>query len=278
MKKSINIWSFPQGTSIKKAMQMAKKYEYDGIELALDEKGLLSLESTDSDILSVRKMADELGITICSLATGLYWEHSLTSEIDAVREKSKKIVRAQLHAARLLGVTAILVVPGCVGADFIPACPIVSYDSAYERSMEALKELAKDAERENVIIALENVWNKFLLSPLEMRDFIDEIDSPFVKAYFDTANVLLTGYPEHWIKILGDRIACVHIKDFSRAIGTINGFVPLLCGDANFSAIMKALRETGFDGYLTAEMNGFSAKDDVVIAHTADALNRIMNL
>jgi len=277
LKKGINIWSFPAGTTINQAMQMAKSYGYHGIELSLDETGPLSLQSSDADLLEIRKMADEIGIEICSLATGLYWGTPLTSDDEEIRKKAKQTVRFQLHAAKLLGTGAILVVPGCVGADFIPGCQIVRYDIAYERALIALRELANDAEREGVIIALENVWNKFLLSPIEMRDFLDKIGSAWVRAYFDIGNVLLTGYPEHWIHILGNRIACVHVKDFSRAVGNINGFVSLLTGDADFTAVARELREIGFDGFLTAEMNGFTGKGDALIAHTADALQRIIN-
>lgn len=277
MKRAINIWSFPSGTTINQAMQMAKSYGYDGIELSLDKSGPLSLQSSDSDIIAIRKMAELIGIKISSLATGLYWETPLTSDDEEIREKAKQTVRFQLHAATLLGVGSILVVPGCVGADFIPDCKVVRYDLAYERALDALHNLAKDAERTKVIIALENVWNKFLLSPLEMRDFIDKIGSKWVRAYFDIGNVLLTGYPEHWVHILGKRIACVHVKDFSSAVGNINGFVSLLCGNVDFAAVIKELKNIGYEGYLTAEMNGFTGKGDVVIAHTADALQRIIN-
>jgi len=277
LKRAINIWSFPTGTTIEQAMQMAKFYGYDGIELSLDKSGPLSLQSSDLDIIAICKMAEKIGIKISSLATGLYWETPLTSDDEEVRKRAKQTVKFQLHAANLLGVGAILVVAGCVGADFIPDCKAVRYDLAYERALDALSELAKEAERVKVIIALENVWNKFLLSPLEMRDFIDKIGSEWVRAYFDTGNVLLTGYPEHWVHILGKRIACVHIKDFSSAVGNINGFVSLLCGNVDFAAVIKELKSIGYDGFLTAEMNGFTGKGDVVIAHTADALQRIIN-
>lgn len=276
MKSGINIWSFPSGTSIEQAMKMAKSHGYDGIELALDETGPLSLLAKDEDIIKLRLMAEEIGIEICSLATGLYWTYSLTADDNEIRDKAKDIVRFQIKAAKLLGAPAILVVPGCVGADFIPGCKVVSYDVAYDRALEAIKEVAMDAENAGIIIALENVWNKFLLSPLEMRDFLDKIGSQWVKAYLDTGNVLLTGYPEQWIKILKTRIACIHIKDFSNAVGNINGFVSLLSGDVNFDAVIRELESIGYDGFLTAEMNGFTGKGDFVIAQTADALRRII--
>jgi len=276
MKKGINIWSFPAGTTIEQAMRMANHYGYDGIELSLGETGPLSLQSSDSDIRAIRSLADDIGIEVCSLATGLYWTYSFSADDPEIREKAKNITRFQLHAAKLLNAGAILVVPGCVGADFIPGCKIISYDVAYERALQAMIELAIDAEMEGIVIAVENVWNKFLLSPLEMRDFLDKIDSKWVKMYLDTGNVVQTGYPEHWVKILGTRIARVHIKDFSSAVGNINGFVSLLCGDVNFDEVTDALREVSYNGYLTAEMNGFTGKGDIVIAQTIDALRRII--
>ena len=140
-----------------------------------------------------------------------------------------------------------------------------------------MKELAPDAEAAGVVIGLENVWNKFLLSPLEMRDFLDKVGSDYVKAYFDIGNVVVNGYPEHWIRILGSRIARVHVKDFRTIVGNINGFVDLLGGDVNFPEVVKALREVGYDSYLTAEMNGFPCASDAVVVRTLDALTRIVN-
>ncbi len=276
MKRGINIWSFPAGTSVEDAMRIAKKAGYDGIELSLDAEGLVSLKSTEAEVRALRALADEIGIEISSLATGLYWDTSLTSDDPEVRERAKDILRFQIKAATWLGVGAILVVPGCVGADFAPGSGVVDYDKAYDRSLEALKELAPEAEAAKVTIAIENVWNKFLLSPIEMRDFIDKIGSDWVKVYFDTGNALLVGYPEQWIKILGRRVGRIHIKDFRNIVGNINGFVDLLAGDVNFPAVMKELRAIGYDGYLTAEMNGFPCATDAVVYRTLDALNRII--
>ena len=107
-------------------------------------------------------------------------------------------------------------------------------------ALECISRLVPTAEDLGVSIAIENVWNKFLLSPLEMRDFIDHFDSENVGAYFDVGNVLLTGYPEQWIRILGPRIKRIHIKDFKNSIGTEDGFVDLLEGDIDFEAIKKS--------------------------------------
>lgn len=276
MKRGINVWSFPAGMTQADCIRLAAKTGYDSIELSLDAEGELALGCADEALIALKDLAAKEGIEISSLASGLYWGTPLTSDDPAIREKAKQTVRFQLHAARVLGCDAILVVPGCVGADFIENCPIVPYDVAYDRALEAMKELAPVAEAEGVTICLENVWNKFLLSPLEFRDFLDKVGSPRVKAYFDIGNVLVTGYPEHWVRILGSRIGRVHVKDFRTIVGNINGFVDLLSGDANFPEVMHALRETGYDGYLTAEMNGFPCQSDAVVVHTLDALTRML--
>ena len=176
----------------------------------------------------------------------------------------------------LLGADTILVVPGLVGADFIPGCEVTEYDVAYDRSLEALTQLKEYAEKVKVNIGLENVWNKFLLSPLEMRDYIDKIDSPYVGAYFDVGNVVYSGYPEHWIKILGSRIKKVHFKDFKARVGNINGFVDLLSGDVNYPGVMEQLEKVGYDDYVIAEMGIYKNYPDQTIYTTSIAMDRIL--
>ena len=254
MKKGISIWSFPAGMNIYECIKLAAAAGFEGIEPALNEEGDMSLNSTEDEIRSYRQAASDAGIEITSLATGLYWGYSLTSGNAGTREKAKNIVRKQLDAAAILGVDTILVVPGAVGVDFIPGCEIVEYDLAYDRAVEALKELAPYAEAKKVTIGVENVWNKFLLSPLEMRNFIDGIGSPAVGAFFDVGNVLYAGYPEHWVKVLGKRIKKVHFKDYRRDVGSAAGFVDLLSGDVNYPAVVEGLKNVGYDGYVIAEM------------------------
>ena len=173
MKKGINIWSFKAGMTIAECMAMAKDAGFDGIELSLDEEGELSLNSTEKDVLRIKEMAENEGIEIASLASGLYWSYPVTSSDPAIRQKSKDIVRKQLEFAALLGTDGILVVPAVV-AGLSPDSEVVQYDVAYERALEAFTELKEDAEAHKVSICLENVWNKFLLSPMEMRDFVDK--------------------------------------------------------------------------------------------------------
>lgn len=276
MKKGINIWSFKAGMAVAECIAMAKDAGFDGIELSLDEEGEIGLNSTEKDILKIKEIAQNEGIEIASLATGLYWSYPATSSDPVVRQKSKDIVRKQLEIAALLGTDGILVVPGTV-AGLAPDSEVVQYDVAYERALEAFTELKEDAESYKVNIGLENVWNKFLLSPIEMRDFVDKIDSPYVGVYFDVGNVIYSGYPEHWIRILGKRIKKVHFKDFRRAVGNLDGFVDLLAGDVNFPEVVKALEEVGYDDYVTAEMiPNYTHYTNQIIYNTSKSMDKIL--
>ena len=278
MKKGINIWSFRGGLTAREYIEMAKDAGYDGIEFGLDETGIVGLDSSDEDIRELKRIAEGEGIETPSLATGLYWRYPFTSSDRNTREKAKSIVRRQLDLAALLGADTILVVPGLVGADFIPDGEVTEYDVAYDLALEAFMELKEYAEEVKVNIGLENVWNKFLLSPLEMRDFVDRIDSPYVGVYFDVGNVVSTGYPEHWIKILGKRIKKVHFKDFRVSVGNINGFVDLLSGDVNYPAVMEQFRKVGYDDYVIAEMGVYKNYPDQTIYTTSIAMDRILGL
>ena len=166
--------------------------------------------------------------------------------------------------------------------DFIPGAEVVPYADAYDRALDFVRRLAPVAEAAGVTICVENVWNKFLLSPLEMRAFIDAASSRAVAAYFDAGNALLTGYPEHWIAALGPRIRRVHFKDFRRAVGTVDGFCDLLSGDVDWPAVMRALRAIRYDGWVAAEMIPpvpfYKHCPEVLIHNTSRALDAILAL
>ena len=277
MKKGISIWSFAEGT-LKEKMKLAKDAGFDGIELSLDETGEVSLESTESDLLDVKAYAESIGLEISSVASGLYWTYNYTSANEENRNKAKAVTKKQLEVAHTLGCDTILVVPGAVEVAFDPG-EVVEYDVAYARAQEALKELAPYAEELKVSIGVENVWNRFLLSPMEMAQFIDEIGSDYVGSYFDVGNVLYMGYPEHWIKILNKRIKKVHFKDFRREAGNGNlaGFVDLLAGDVNYPAVMEEFKKIGYDGWVSAEMiPPYVYYPETIIYNTSNAMDKIL--
>ncbi|MBO3803788.1 MAG: sugar phosphate isomerase/epimerase [Candidatus Brockarchaeota archaeon] len=258
LRKAINYWSFPGGSEgakdVRECLKEAKAFGFEGVELCLSEKGEVSLESDPKGLERLAKDAKAMGVEISSLASGLLWGSSLTSEKPSTRKRAKEIVRKQIEAASALGTDAILVIPGAVDVFFMPGGEVVQYDAVYERLREAIQDLLPFAEKHGVAIGLENVWNKFLLSPLEARDFVDSFKSKYVGIFFDTGNVMPFGYPEQWIRILGKRIKRVHVKDFRRGVGTVEGFVDLLEGDVNWPEVVKALGEAGYGSYLIAEM------------------------
>lgn len=277
MKKGINIWSFSGDTSISNCIQLAKEAGFDGIELSLDQTGELSLQSGDKEVQRITKQLKDADLEIAGLATGLYWDYPMTSDDEAIREKAMDVCKKQLELASAFGVDAILVIPGAVGVDFIPGSAVTDYEVAYERAQESIRKLVPYAQSAGVAIAIENVWNKFLLSPLELRTFIDEIGSNYVGSYFDVGNVVHNGYPEQWIRILGERIKKVHFKDYRRQAGGLHGFVDLLAGDVDYPAVMESLRSIGYDNYVTAEMiPAYTHYSEQIIFNTSNAMDAIL--
>ena len=268
MEIGINAWIFPSNLTLPQSFKLTKRAGFDGVELVLNEEGPVSMTTTEREARTIRASAENISLEVCGLASGLLWKYSLTHDDPAVVERGKEIVAKGLQTAAWLGADTLLVVPGVVTKE-------VPYDLAYERSLAAIKELAPTAEELGVYIGIENVWNKFLLSPLEMRDFIDAVDSPMVGAYFDAGNVLVEGYPEHWIKILGQRIRKVHVKDFQTHIGNITGFTNVLQGDMDWIGVRNALRNIGYDGYIIAEVPGYKTLPDLGVRHCGEAMKRV---
>jgi len=255
---------------------LAKDAGFDGFELALDEHGPVSMDSTKEDIMKVKQMAEEVDIELYSIACGLYWTYNYTSANEENVKRAKEITKKQLQVASWLGCDTILVVPGAVEVAFDPG-EIVEYDVAYDRALSALRELAPVAEEFKVSIGVENVWNRFLLSPMEMADFIDKVGSDYVGSYFDVGNVLFSGYPEHWIKILNNRIKKVHFKDYRRAAGDLHGFVDLLAGEVNWDKVMEALRKIGYDGWVSAEMlPPYAQYPEAILYNTSFSMDKIL--
>jgi len=261
------------------AVKEAKELGYEGVEVCLFPEGPLSLDISDADVAKLRKTLEGAGLAAASVTSGALWEYPLTSSDPATRDKGKQVVTKCLEVANKLGATGILVVPGAVEVFFNPAMEVVQYDVAVQRVEDAMKELVPVAERNKVAIGIENVWNKMFLSPLEARDFVDKFGSEYLGWFFDVGNILLIGMPEQWIRILGKRIKKVHVKDFRRNVGTLDGFVDLLEGDVNWPEVMKALREVGYDDFLIAEMIPYySHAPETRLVNTSVALDKILEM
>jgi hexulose-6-phosphate isomerase len=259
MKKGINYWAFlpeDDGSSINpiKAMRIAKDLGYDVFELTVDTKELISQSITYNKAEKIRKEADKIGIELVTLASGLGWNMSPTDPDIKIREEAVNNYKKLLEIAFWLGVEVLLYLPGMVSANFIPDFIPQRYDLVDKWARESLNKIIESAEKYNVKIGVENVWNKYLLSPVEMRDFIDSFKTPLVGSYFDVGNVLLYGHPEHWIEILGKRIFAIHLKDFKKNVGNLDGFVDLLCGDVNYPFVMKELKKIRYHNTCIAEI------------------------
>ncbi|MHB1000278.1 MAG: sugar phosphate isomerase/epimerase family protein [Armatimonadota bacterium] len=279
--KGISYWSFPGGLEgskpVAEAFAEAKKAGYESVEVCLSDTGDVSLQTTEQDAKNIIKAADDAGIKISSVATGLYWGKSLSASDPAVRAEALDIAKKQLDVAAWLGAGAILLIPGSVDVFFDPTAEVVTYSDVWCRATDAVGSLVSQAESLKVAIGVENVWNKFLVGPVEIRDFVDQFNSDYVGSYFDVGNAMNIGYPEQWIKMLGKRIKRVHLKDFRRGVGTADGFVDLLSGDVNWPAVIGALKEIGYDGYLTAEMiPTYKHYPEVLIDNTSRAMDAIL--
>lgn len=268
---AMNQWGFAEGTPLERVFEISRSAGFDAVELNLNPIGGVGLtpETTAAEAETIRKLAEQFGIQLRSLSTGLLWGAPLSSKDASIREKGREVVSKQLELANILGMDTVLVVPGVVNPD-------TSYDDCYRRSQDEIRMLVPLAEKLGVCIGIENVWNKFLLSPLEMARYIDEFDSPYVGAYFDVGNVLQFGFPEQWIRILNKRIRKVHVKDFSTTVGNITGFVPLLSGDVNWPAVRSSLQEIGYDDVITAELSGYPHASSQMIYDSARQMNVIL--
>lgn len=242
LKKGFMLDTFPSGGeySLLQKFQMLRDAGFDGVE---PPSGL--------DRTEVLQAKEETGLEIPGVVVSTHWTHPLSSPDPEVRQKGRDGVETALRDAHAYGAKTILLVPGLVNEEN-------SYDQVYRRSQEEIRKFIPLAEELNVVIAIENVWNHFLLSPLEAAQYVDDFDSPWIGWYFDIGNIVNYGWPEQWIRILGERIKMIHLKEFSRekrdAEGLWKGFnVNYLEGDNNWPEIAAALKEIGYSGYGIAE-------------------------
>lgn len=275
MIKSISMWSFPPNLGVEECFKMAKKFGYQGIEMTCDLKGRFHVGASEEDCENTRRLAHKTGIILTSLASGVSWTVCPTSDLASEREKSVELYRRMIQISRWLGVDSILVVPGAVQIPWNNKFKPIRYDTAYERAAEFIEKLLPFAEKYQIRICIENVWNHFLMSPLELKDFVDSFDHPSVRVYFDVGNILRFGVPQHWIEILGSKVHRVHIKDYKLSGNWLDGFCPLLQGDVPFKDVMKALKKLGYDRSLTAEV---SPATEATLKHTSKALDKIIRM
>ncbi len=251
--------------SVHQKFQLLREAGFDGVEVPS--------AMNQSEVLAAR---DALGLEIPSVVISTHWAKPLTHPSENERKVGLEGLLQGLRDAKAYGAKSVLLVPGVVNKD-------VSYADAYTRSITEIKKAVPLAEKLGVAIAIENVWNAFLLSPLEAAAYVDSFKSPMVRWHFDVGNVVNTGWPQHWIQVLGPRIAAVHVKEYSRKLrdqkGPREGFkVDLLTGDSDWPAVMTALDAVNYSGWLIAEqyrapnltdaewLSGLTSKMDQILA------------
>ena len=233
-------------TSLADTLELCQEAGYEAVELVFGEEKDLNIQLSRDEVLAVGQRCAEAGVEIGSVIAWYAERGNLLSRSSVERDQGCKSLLRSLEIAGILGVDGVLLHPGQLGAEG-------TYEEAWDDLRDLLKEAAQAAAANNAVIGLENVWNKFLLSPKEMREIIDEIDSEWVGAYLDTANMMAYGYPEQWIRELGARIKRVHFKDFNRRE---HRFVNLLDGDTDWSTVVAELRQAGYDRPVIHEVGG----------------------
>jgi L-ribulose-5-phosphate 3-epimerase len=247
--------------SVLEKMKAIKEAGFEGVEM---------MSHMDQD--EVLRARDAAGLTIPSVCGRDHWAKPLSDVDPKVRAEGLEALRQTLRDAKRYDASSVLLVPGAVTKE-------VSYADAYTRSQAEIRKAMPLAEELGVKIAIENVWNHFLLSPLEAARYIDEFHSPAVGWHFDAGNILNYGWPEQWIRILGPRIQKIHIKEFSRKKrddqGLWKGFdVKLTEGDVNWSAVMKAVHDVGYSGWAITEQGGGDSPEG--LKDLAERLGKIL--
>jgi L-ribulose-5-phosphate 3-epimerase len=261
----------------REAFERARAAGFEGIELGITRDGRVGLPAPYDEPDRAAGLARSVGLELPSVGGGGFLDLFAREPEEALPEIVARTDRA-CQAARALGADAMLQIPGYVQIMWDANSPLIPYDVAWDRTVTIYQALAPVAERNGVTLCMENVWNRFLMSPLEMRQLVDTIGSPWVKVYFDVGNEVVKGFPEQWVRILGPRIGRIHLKDFKRSVGTLDGFVMLLEGDVDWAAVMSAVRETGYQGYLTAEYGPYRHGPDELLAHLSASMDRILAL
>ncbi len=243
IKKGIMWATLRAGDTIEEKFMAAKQAGLDGIEM---------MSHLDRDeVLAAR---DKTGLEIPSVCGSLHGRYPLSDPDPAVRKQGVDALRHTIEDAGIYGADTVLLVPGRVTNE-------VSYDQCWNRSIPEIRKVITLAERLNISIAIENVWNNFLLSPLEAAHYVDQFNSPFVRFYFDVGNIRVYGWPEQWINILSNRIAKVHIKEYSMQLaesqGRRAGFgVDLMDGDIDWPEVMNSLDNIGYSDWAILEQPG----------------------
>lgn len=239
IRRAVEFSMLPKSSSIAERFQIAKDAGFEQVECPTTP------DQNDAD--AMKKASDATGLKIHSVMNMDHWKYPLSSSDPQVVAKCRQGMETSLRNAHFWGAETVLLVPAVVDAK-------TGYRDAYERSQKEIRAMIPMAQQLKVIIGVEEVWNKFLLSPLEFAKYIDEFNSPWVRAYFDVGNVALFSYPQDWIRILNKRIVKLHIKDFSFK-KRVAEFTDLREGEIDWKAIYAALKDINYQGTATVELH-----------------------
>lgn len=277
MIKGISYLSFENGLSnnepIESALSQSKMHGFDALELSVSSEGVISTNSSKAECEMIRKRIDDSGVFVDSIATGMSWGVSPTSDDESIRKKSISLHQDALKVASYLDCKALLFVPGVVKSPISPE--IVRYDRALDRLREAINQMLPIAEDLNVDLCMENVWNGFFYSPIELRDFVDSFDSDRLGVYLDIGNLI--GYqqhPPHWVELLNSRIKRVQIKDFQENFDWTGSFsfCDIGAGDVPWKETIEALKTIEYKSTIIAEMLPW---DETILSRTSAAMDQL---
>ena len=251
LKKSIMWGSVGMEGTVLEKCKAIKAAGFEGIE-----------PNSHMDRKEVLDAMQATGLVASSVCNSKHWNLLLSHPDKEVRQQGMEAMIVAMEDAKAYGTDAVLLVPGRVDEN-------VTYDECWERSTECIRELALAAQKLQVKICIENVWNNFLLSPIEARTYVDQFNSPYVRFYFDCGNILVFGWPEQWIKILGDRIGRIHIKEYSKQIGDKQGRsagfgVSLTEGDVRWKEVIQQIRSDYKGVWLTTEQGTSKTPEELL--------------
>ena len=277
MIKGISYLSFENGLSntesINSALTQTKSSGFDALELSVSSEGIINTNTSKTECMTIRKKIDDSGIFVDSIATGMSWGVSPTSDDESIRKHSISLHQDAIKVASHLDCKALLFVPGVVKSPISPE--IVRYDRALDRLREAINQMLPIAEDLNVDLCMENVWNGFFYSPIELRDFVDSFDSDRLGVYLDIGNLI--GYqqhPPHWIELLNSRIKRVQIKDFQENFDWTGSFsfCDIGAGDVPWKETIAALEAIQYKSTIIAEMLPW---DETILSRTSAAMDQL---
>ena len=277
MIKGISYLSFENGLSnnesIESALSQTKNNGFDALELSVSSEGVINTNTSKAECELIRKKIEDSGVFVDSIATGMSWGMSPTSNDKSIREKSIRLHQDALKVSNYLDCKALLFVPGVVKSPI--STDIVRYDRALDRLREAINQMLPIAEDLNVDLCMENVWNGFFYSPIELRDFVDSFDSDRLGVYLDIGNLI--GYqqhPPHWIELLNSRIKRVQIKDFQENFDWTGSFsfCDIGAGDVPWKETIAALEAIQYKSTIIAEMLPW---DETILSRTSAAMDQL---